>query len=146
MELEEVAVIGRRLYRLQYELVKAQDRFFARYNDLNTNDDFDIHCSYRAPTGTTLRKRECQVEFILEHTGQQGRDFLESLTSSSSRPATSPPNVVWLERREEFRENFRQQLRASPELRQLMLEWQQQQARYEKAREARREDRPAVSE
>jgi hypothetical protein len=142
MVLEEVEVIGIKLFQMQRELVKAQDRFFERYNTLNANDDFDIHCSDRAATGTGIRARDCRVEFVQNATAAEGQELFLALTGErpASRAVTTP-TILWFQRREEYRENVRALLEASPELQELALKWQNLQAQYDKARRERHKDR-----
>jgi hypothetical protein len=142
IELEEVEVTGRGVRRLHYRLVKAQDRFFARYNDLNTRNIFDIHCSYRARTGSQRITRQCQVEFMLNSTAQQGREFTEGVQSGRSSFPVTIPAEDWLRWREEYRENVRQVVQGSPELQKLALKLGELEARYEKALLERRQSAP----
>lgn len=137
MELEEVEVIGKKLHQLQRELVEAQDRFYALYNELNTNDDFDIHCLMEARTGALIRKRECRLEFLMEASAQEAQDFFLSITGSAMGSAAISPQMLWLERQDEYRRNIRAVLEANPQLLELAAEWLQRQGQYEKARKER---------
>ena len=49
-------------------LVEAEDRFYARYNELNKDDEYDIVCRVEAPLGQRLRVRSCEPRFIEEAT------------------------------------------------------------------------------
>lgn len=146
MALEEVEVIGKKLYQMQRELVAAQDRFYLRYNEFNTNDDFDIHCTDRARTGAIIRQRDCRLQFLQEAAAEEGLSFFHSLTGTTGE-AHEPSRYVlsaqlrWFERREEYRQNMRRLLEQNPELRELALTWQQRQAEYDRARKARLKDR-----
>lgn len=60
---DEVFVQGRRLAELRDAVRGAEDRFFSLYNQLNSNDEYDIHCGERAPVGSRIRKRVCEAEF-----------------------------------------------------------------------------------
>ena len=39
----------------------AEDRIYARFNELNEDDVFDVGCSIEPPTGTRLGRRMCRV-------------------------------------------------------------------------------------
>ena len=74
-DLDEIVVQGQRvqLQEMRKELVRLEDRFYARYDDLNTNDDFDIHCFKEARTGTRIIKRTCRAVYednALQEEGQ----------------------------------------------------------------------------
>ena len=137
MELEEVEVIGKKLHQLQRELVQAQDRFYALYNELNTNDDFDIHCLMEARTGALIRKRECRLEFLMEASAQEAQDFYLSITGSAMGSAAISPQMQWLQRQDEYRRNIRAVLEAHPQLIELAADWMQRQRQYDKARKER---------
>jgi hypothetical protein len=137
MELEEVEVIGKKLYQLQRELVEAQDRFYALYNELNTNDDFDIHCLMEARTGALIRKRECRLEFLMEASAKEAQDFYLSITGSAMGSAAISSQMLWLHRQDEYRRNIRAVLEANPQLLELAADWLQRQGQYEKARKER---------
>jgi hypothetical protein len=135
MELEEVEVIGKKLHQLQSELIETQDRFYALYNKLNTNDDFDIHCTMHAPIGTRIEKRQCRLEFLREATAAEGQNFF------LGRGATAgiSPQTLWFTREDEYR-------KTNPELMELAEEWQRRQTRYENARKERLQGRLVLFE
>ncbi len=49
--LDEVLIEGRRATpdELVQQIVKVENRFYERYNELNDNDDFDVNCAWEAP-------------------------------------------------------------------------------------------------
>jgi hypothetical protein len=55
---DEIVVYGN-VGDLRRQLLRAQDEVFARFNEINGNDDFDIHCYSEAPTGSHLQQRRC---------------------------------------------------------------------------------------
>lgn len=61
--LDEVVVSGRssQLDDLRQEIVQAEDQFYARFNELNQDDRFDVHCTMEAPTGSRLERRYCRA-------------------------------------------------------------------------------------
>lgn len=148
VELEEVEVIGKKLYQMQRDVVQAQDRFYAAYNELNTKDDFDVHCVDEALTGTLMRRRECRLEFLREAMAAEGQEFFLGITSDPPRAArfVQPPVQRWFARKEEYRAHVRQLLESSPELQSLASRWMELQAQYEKARKARHKDRLVLFE
>jgi len=63
--LDEIIVRGdSSLHSLREEVIRAEDLHFETFNSLNSNDDFDITCKWRAPMGSLFRQRNCEVEFI----------------------------------------------------------------------------------
>jgi hypothetical protein len=64
--LPEVEIIARNrsLRVLRERMVKLEDRFFTEYNALNPNNQFDIHCERRSPTGSNIDRRVCRPVFV----------------------------------------------------------------------------------
>lgn len=141
MDLDEVQVIGKKLYQLQRELVQAQDHFYALYNQLNTKRDFNIHCALEAPTGTRIRQRICRIQFLEEVETAQAQALLGIAPSGPTDPM-----LVWLLRQKEYRDNARALLLAHPELRNLAQQWQQAQTDYDTARKNRLKDKKILFE
>ena len=63
--LEDVTVIGQNsIGSLRYEVDFAADRMYEIYNELNTDDDFDIHCLWNAPTGSRIKRKLCTPVYV----------------------------------------------------------------------------------
>lgn len=149
--LEEARVEARRtrLSEIRREMIQLEDRFYARYNELNTNDDFDIHCENAARTGTRLERRYCQPVYETEAQREEGIEYFHYLYRSMTDEAFKflskndggliggppPPALQKIEaRRPEFRQTMLEVTRDNPELVQLLAERQRIAKRYEAAR------------
>jgi len=131
-ELDEVVVNGAQLDQVMKELVEAEDRFFRRYNELNTKDDFDIQCQKEARIGTRLQKRHCRAGFeekAIAEEGQEAGKIFQSIQDQFRQGASSPviqggplvPGVQVVEmRRPEFREHMKDVVSQNPELIELL--------------------------
>ena len=77
--LGEVMVEGHRKQQQQMrlELQRIETRFYARYNELNTDDEFDIHCADEALTGTAFRNRSCQPRFVADISADVSGQMIE---------------------------------------------------------------------
>lgn len=63
--IEEIVVYGEKpLGSLRRELYKTEENFFAVFNLLNDEEEYDIHCSYEVPPFTHIRKHVCRANFI----------------------------------------------------------------------------------
>ena len=63
--LEEIIVYGdKSLHVLREETIAAEEAVFSIYNDINSNDDFDIHCYEEARTGTRIKSRTCVPNYV----------------------------------------------------------------------------------
>ena len=74
-ELDEVTVSGERvkIEALRKQIVQLEDTFYDRYNELNTVDDFDIHCIEEARTGTRFIKRSCRAVYQEQALADEGQ-------------------------------------------------------------------------
>ena len=61
---EEIVVYGRSMATLRNERYRAEERVFAIFNSLNSDDEYDIHCEYRAPIGSLIKERVCEANFV----------------------------------------------------------------------------------
>lgn len=80
-ELDEVVVRGGRLYD---QIIRAEDRFFKLYNELNKENDFDTNCAYlRLDMDTQIEQRVCMPAFFADAKAEQIRlnVFCNSLNS-----------------------------------------------------------------
>jgi hypothetical protein len=59
-EPDEVIVIGRRLGELRRQIETAELAVYARFNEINSDDRFDIHCRERVRYHSHIRERVCE--------------------------------------------------------------------------------------
>ena len=57
-EIEEIIVRGRSFGELRFEIRRAEEAVWARFNELNSTDDFDIHCRFEKVG--YMRSRHCE--------------------------------------------------------------------------------------
>jgi hypothetical protein len=63
-ELEEVVVHGR---RLKDEIVQAEDKYFALFNEVNKDDRYDTHCvALQLEQDSRLQRRACIPGFVAD--------------------------------------------------------------------------------
>jgi hypothetical protein len=111
-ELDEVRVLGVKVSQMRARLIAAEERFYARYNELNTNNDFDVECKSEARLGTRLRRRSCKpVYFANAQTAEAQAIIL------GDDPVDA--QVVLLERMEEYRKAALAVINSDPKLRKL---------------------------
>jgi hypothetical protein len=72
--LEDTVVTGRRLLSsLKMEGIRAEEIKFEIFNSLNSTNEFDITCEWRAPVGTRIKYRFCDVGFFRKARGEEFR-------------------------------------------------------------------------
>jgi hypothetical protein len=106
-QLDEVTVKGTPLRRMRAELLALEDRFYALYNLLNKDKDFDVHCYSEAPLGTRLKSRICRVAYVEEAQADRGQAFVAGIRDGNSmRGLEAPaPESVEQARQDEYRTN-----------------------------------------
>lgn len=100
--LDVIIVTASRLkpHELRQLLIETEDRFYARYNELNTINEFDINCYVAAPTGTNLKRRSCLPIFeerAIQRVGQEifviRQDMQEQIRQGSIQRGPGTPPV-----------------------------------------------------
>jgi len=129
-ELPEVQVMGKRLSQMRQDIIKTEDKFFALFNELNKDDDYDVHCGNEARTGTRLKQRVCRVHYYEKAQADEARAFL---TGDYAPPA----DMIALERGPEYEKKALAVINAHPELRKLIRERDALEKKYNATRKER---------
>jgi hypothetical protein len=139
--LDEAVVEATRakLTEMRQEMIRLEDRFYERYNELNGNDDFDIHCALETRPGTRLKGRHCRPVFEAGAVETEARDYLQQLPSVNDptpKPEAPPvPAIMAIEaRRPDFRKNMVELTRKDRELFRLLRERDKVARKYEATR------------
>lgn len=149
---EEVLVRGTRLRELKAAIVVAEDRFYARYNELNLVDDYDIDCRMDAHTGTRIPQRRCFAKLLLKAMALEGEEALRAfqdhpkpqdmpgappseprpagMSAAGSVPHTNP-EAEWLAHFDDYRDNMLYLLAKHPELQRLARAAEDAKKRYD---------------
>jgi hypothetical protein len=149
-QLDQADVYAQRtLSQLRRDLIEAEDRFYAEYNELNDNDEFDVNCQHDPRTGSRLVLRICRAVYQEEairdsskegmETQQRFQDECRNGTCSAPRTPPVPAGVFILAREPDFKRNMRTVVSRSRVLRRLLEERAQAQARLEAAQAATRD-------
>lgn len=118
---DEVIVRGTPLWELRENVIKAEDRFYSRYNELNKVDDFDVDCRWDAPTGSHVKQRGCLTRLAARVDQVYTSDYVNFLQGFGPMP-DSDPHVMLLDRYADFRDNVQYLLKMNPDLRRLVQE------------------------
>jgi len=123
-QLDEIIVQGTRLWQMHKAITDADDRFFARHNEINKNHDFDVHCTMEAPLGTKLKQRICRAAFQEKAEEEWARALLQGT-------AANPPEVVRVAREDQYRKNLLDVVRGNPELMKMLRQRDALEKKYE---------------
>ncbi len=85
---EEVVVRGRRLTELRAQVQKTRENAYAIFNEINTTDDFDVHCHDEKKHHSRVTQRVCRAQFEDRVSGAAAKEYMATLTWSC--PAGSP--------------------------------------------------------
>ena len=67
---EEVADVKKKsMGALRRELYKSEEEFYALYNKLNDDAEYDVSCFYETPTGTRQKNHVCRAKFVTDSYG-----------------------------------------------------------------------------
>ena len=86
-ETEEVVVRGRRLADLRFEVQQAREHAYAIFNEINSSDDFDVHCRDERKYHSRAERRVCRARFEDRISGQAAKEYMATLTWTC--PATA---------------------------------------------------------
>ena len=139
--LEEVEVKGSRLSELRDAVIKTEDRFISRYNDLNKDDDLDIECLRITKIGTRISYRYCRTKLQKRAQQDDSWKWISSALSMQLDPGmgAQQPSPLFetatrlQERFDDYKKNLAAMLQDDPGLRELAREHGDARRRYEAA-------------
>jgi hypothetical protein len=136
-DADEVVVTGmRNLQDVRREIARTEERFFKRLNEIVADKDMAIHCRTEAKTGSSVKNRTCEPEFVLEAKESDGRHVvahLQDMLAGGGGIGYMPLAPGIADGREaEFREKVLKAINADAELRRLVREREALAKQYEK--------------
>ncbi len=125
-ELDEIVVHGT---NLRDRIVKAEDRFFKLYNQLNKDDDFDVNCAYVAlDPETRIEDRLCTPGFFANAIvdtmvwGERCKGSQDAEGNYVPPPpcyTPPPPELVLMSRSDEYATHVMGVIRSDPRLQEM---------------------------
>ena len=113
----------RKLTEMRKEIALAEDRFVAKYNELNKERQYAIKCNDETYTGSRLNRRMCRPEFVADATGDETRGWLRGEVYSPASPVIATKNAG-------FRKNMLDIASKNPELVKLAQQHDDLEKRY----------------
>jgi hypothetical protein len=140
-KLDEVLVQAERekLNAMHQEVLQLEDQFFDKFNALNTDHRFNIHCRMEAATMTLIRKRVCRPEFSDEAEREESVAFLDGHAAPWARSVARAKDL-------ELKDHLRKMTARDPELRKALVAWGQAKDKFEKMRAAAMKDHVIVND
>jgi hypothetical protein len=122
---DDVVIRAKRmkLYEMRMEMVQVEDRFYAKYNELNTDDDYDVVCSLVARTGEIRKTRKCRPAFVEGIQSVYARSVVGMFNSAIEGPPfhiPSTPDAQLFSMWHEMKDHALKVINKSPELRAMI--------------------------
>lgn len=102
------------------DLIQAEDDFYALYNKLNDDNDYDVRCYYESPTGVRKKEHVCRPVFFSKARNREDR----------TRRVNPQNDPVIAEKLVKLEENLKALVAANPELQVAMANYNNARARY----------------
>jgi hypothetical protein len=84
--LEEIVVYGEKsLGNLRHEVYRTEENFFAAFNSLNEEEEYDVHCFYEVPSFTHIRRHVCRANFVKDATANEYAGWRRGQPALSAR-------------------------------------------------------------
>lgn len=74
-EDEQINIDDLSISQLRSEIEKIQTEFYRVFNQLNSDDDFDVECQKYTPTGSNIPQVGCEPRFLTKRRGQNANDY-----------------------------------------------------------------------
>lgn len=74
-EEQQIVIEDLSVPQLRAEIEKIQNEYYAVFNRLNENDEFDIVCQKFTPTGSNIPQVGCEPTFVTKRRSQSANDY-----------------------------------------------------------------------
>ena len=83
--IEEITVLGQRsFFTLRLEIEAAESEVYGLFNELNTNDDFDVKCTWEVYTGSHFKRRICRAAYLRKAEAEYTQNYLKGIDTRLS--------------------------------------------------------------
>ena len=81
---DEIIVIGKSPSQIRVEMERAEEAVYDRFNALNSDHQFDIHCRWEVPINSHISRRVCQPNFLRDAEAKAGQETLRARQGGGS--------------------------------------------------------------
>lgn len=127
-ETIENNVVGdqKSLSDLRRDAYKAEDDFYAVYNELNDEKEYDVRCFYEKPTGTNIKNHICRARFVSNAYDKHARRNRNDLSRAANQDAIPIPE----EKTARYQEILESLIAENTELQAALVRYSTAQTRY----------------
>jgi hypothetical protein len=129
-DLDAVLVLGSRLWELREKMIAVEDKFYALYDELNKDDDFDVRCHIERPIGRIIKERVCRIAFQDDAQEVEVHALLDG-------HAAPPADMVAQARSVDFEKTFLRVVNSDRRLLKLVREREALEKKYDEERKKR---------
>ena len=116
--------------QLRREYRDAEEAFYEAFNEINTDDEFDMDCKTEPRLGSRKRERRCQAEFLWEYEEELGEEMYRR--SSTGAPGSATTSQATLQRKQdELRAEMNAAIRDYPAVAAAFAELQRTKRNYD---------------
>lgn len=116
---------------LRRDVYQAEEDFYALYNKLNDDKDYDVRCFYEKPTGTNIKNHICRARFVTKAYERHARRNRTDLSRIANQGAIPLPE----EKTARYQEIMETLIGANPDLQAALVRYNSAQALYLAKRE-----------
>lgn len=125
--IDDIVVVGKKSQsELRREVFESEEDFYALYNELNDDDEYDVKCFYETPTGTRIKNHVCRAKFISDsykaHANRNQGD--------ATRISQQDNNPALAEKTKKFQEKLESLIATNPELQARLARYNTARARF----------------
>lgn len=107
---EEIIITGQRsILKLRQQLSEAEDVMYEVFNEINTDDFYDIHCSIEYRYHSNIREKRCVPQYARDAMELEAKSLLVP------GPTPTPVNAVLSNYNPKMEEKLKQAVMESPE-------------------------------
>src|SRR5262249_52378893 len=75
--MDRARIAAMKPWQLRQEMDRVEQRFYALYNKLSTQDEFDIVCTMQAQPNSKFKRRTCRPRFLFKASNADAQAFLD---------------------------------------------------------------------
>lgn len=130
--IDDIVVVGKKsLSEMRKDVFEAEEDFYAVYNKLNDDPDYDVRCFYEQATGTHIKNHVCRARFVTKafssHAARNRNDM--------SRVANQDANPVLAEKTAKYQEKLESLIASDEELQAALIRYNTKRAEFMAIRE-----------
>jgi hypothetical protein len=114
--IEEITITGQRsLISLRIEAAKAEDVVYELFNELNTDDAYDVYCTLEARNFSHIKERHCRTGYELEALEAEAQ-YVSAIVTGQAASAPTPASIIMATELPKFQARMQELVRQNPAL------------------------------